>query len=95
MARSSEAKPWKEHTSRGEDHAKLPLAELSMCRLQQWVVCVAQGKRYALPNTRIMVHHPSGAARGQATDIHNEARELKRFAQLLQQGPVRCNKQDC
>eukprot|EP00193_Tetraselmis_chui_P002850 CAMPEP_0177769586 /NCGR_PEP_ID=MMETSP0491_2-20121128/10410_1 /TAXON_ID=63592 /ORGANISM="Tetraselmis chuii, Strain PLY429" /LENGTH=270 /DNA_ID=CAMNT_0019286623 /DNA_START=128 /DNA_END=940 /DNA_ORIENTATION=+ len=37
-----------------------------------------KGKRYALPNTRIMMHHPSGAARGQATDIQNEARELMR-----------------
>eukprot|EP01026_Neomeris_dumetosa_P072044 TRINITY_DN7316_c0_g2_i9.p1 TRINITY_DN7316_c0_g2~~TRINITY_DN7316_c0_g2_i9.p1 ORF type:complete len:249 (+),score=23.21 TRINITY_DN7316_c0_g2_i9:30-776(+) len=37
-----------------------------------------KGKRYALPNTRIMLHHPSGSARGQASDIHNEARELLR-----------------
>lgn len=35
-----------------------------------------KGKRRLLPNTRVMVHHPSGAARGQAADIHNEAREL-------------------
>ncbi len=39
----------------------------------------AQGKRYALPNTRIMLHHPSGSARGAALDIHNEARELMRL----------------
>jgi len=32
-----------------------------------------------LPNTRIMLHHPSGSARGQASDIHNEARELMRL----------------
>ena len=38
-----------------------------------------QGKRYLLPNTRVMLHHPSGTARGQATDIHNEARELMRL----------------
>ncbi|CAL5226195.1 g9031 [Coccomyxa viridis] len=38
-----------------------------------------KGKRYALPNTRIMLHHPSGSARGQASDIHNEARELMRL----------------
>ena len=42
------------------------------------VVCV-QGKRYVLPNTRIMLHHPSGTARGQASDIQNEARELMRI----------------
>lgn len=41
--------------------------------------CHVQGKRYALPNTRIMLHHPSGSARGQASDIHNEARELMRL----------------
>ena len=40
--------------------------------------CV-QGKRYVLPNTRIMLHHPSGTARGQASDIQNEARELMRI----------------
>jgi ATP-dependent Clp protease protease subunit len=37
-----------------------------------------KGRRAALPNTRIMLHHPSGAARGQASDIDNEARELMR-----------------
>lgn len=29
-----------------------------------------------MPNTQVMLHHPSGAARGQASDIHNEAKEL-------------------
>lgn len=43
------------------------------------IICGVQGKRYALPNTRIMLHHPSGSARGQASDIHNEARELMRL----------------
>lgn len=38
-----------------------------------------QGKRYVLPNTRIMLHHPSGSARGQASDIQNEAKELLRI----------------
>jgi hypothetical protein len=38
-----------------------------------------QGKRYVLPNTSIMLHHPSGVARGQASDIFNEARELMRL----------------
>lgn len=35
-------------------------------------------QRYCLPNTRVMLHHPSGAARGQASDIHRESRELLR-----------------
>jgi ATP-dependent Clp protease, protease subunit len=36
----------------------------------------AHGKRYALPNARIMVHQPSGGAQGQATDIEIQAREI-------------------
>jgi ATP-dependent Clp protease protease subunit len=35
-----------------------------------------EGKRYALPNARIMVHQPSGGAQGQATDIEIQAREI-------------------
>ncbi len=34
------------------------------------------GKRYALPNSRIMVHQPSGGAQGQAADIEIQAREI-------------------
>jgi ATP-dependent Clp protease protease subunit len=36
----------------------------------------AAGKRYALPNARIMIHQPSGGTRGQATDIEIQAREI-------------------
>jgi len=36
----------------------------------------AKGKRYALPNARIMVHQPSGGAQGQASDIEIQAREI-------------------
>jgi ATP-dependent Clp protease protease subunit len=36
----------------------------------------AAGKRFALPNARIMVHQPSGGAQGQATDIEIHAREI-------------------
>jgi len=36
----------------------------------------AHGKRFALPNSRIMVHQPSGGAQGQATDIEIQAREI-------------------
>ena len=39
----------------------------------------AKGKRYALPNARIMVHQPSGGAQGQATDIEIQAREILRL----------------
>jgi ATP-dependent Clp protease protease subunit len=35
-----------------------------------------RGKRYALPNSRVMIHQPSGGAQGQATDIEIQAREI-------------------
>jgi len=35
-----------------------------------------KGKRYSLPNSRIMIHQPSGGAQGQATDIQIQAREI-------------------
>jgi ATP-dependent Clp protease protease subunit len=36
----------------------------------------AAGKRYSLPNSRVMVHQPSGGAQGQATDIEIQAKEI-------------------
>ena len=36
----------------------------------------AKGKRYATPNSRVMVHQPSGGAQGQASDIEIQAREI-------------------
>jgi len=36
----------------------------------------AKGKRYALPNSRIMIHQPSGGSQGQASDIEIQAREI-------------------
>ena len=41
------------------------------------------GKRYSLPNSRIMIHQPSGGARGQATDIEIQAREILRLREGL------------
>ena len=43
----------------------------------------APGKRFALPNARIMVHQPSGGAQGQATDIEIQAREILKLRQRL------------
>ncbi len=42
-----------------------------------------KGKRYALPNARIMVHQPSGGAQGQASDIEIQAREILRLRERL------------
>lgn len=45
----------------------------------------AKGKRFALPNSRIMVHQPSGGAQGQATDIEIHAREILNMRRRLNQ----------
>lgn len=49
----------------------------------------AEGKRYALPNAKIMVHQPSGGAQGQATDIEIQAREILRTRARLNEIYVR------
>jgi ATP-dependent Clp protease protease subunit len=43
----------------------------------------AKGKRFVLPNSRIMVHQPLGGARGQVTDIEIQTRELKRIKDTI------------
>jgi ATP-dependent Clp protease protease subunit len=43
----------------------------------------AKGKRFALPNSRIMIHQPAGAAKGQATDIEIHAREILKTRQKM------------
>ncbi|MCA1903607.1 MAG: ATP-dependent Clp protease proteolytic subunit [Cyanobacteria bacterium M5B4] len=45
----------------------------------------SKGKRYSLPNARIMIHQPSGGTRGQASDIEIEAREILRIRHRLNQ----------
>ena len=41
------------------------------------------GKRYALPNARVLIHQPSGGVSGQATDIDIQAREILRIRASL------------
>jgi ATP-dependent Clp protease protease subunit len=43
------------------------------------------GKRFALPNSRVMIHQPSGGAGGQTSDITIAAREINRWKQTLNQ----------
>lgn len=43
----------------------------------------AKGKRFALPNSRVMIHQPSGGAGGQTSDIAIAAREILRWRQTL------------
>ena len=42
-----------------------------------------KGKRFVLPNSRIMVHQPLGGAQGQVTDIEIQTRELKRIKETI------------
>lgn len=41
------------------------------------------GKRYCLPNSRVMIHQPSGGAQGQASDIHIHAQEILKIRERL------------
>ncbi len=43
----------------------------------------AKGKRYCLPNSRTMIHQPSGGAQGQATDIHIQSQEILKIKERL------------
>ena len=43
----------------------------------------AKGKRYSLPNSRIMIHQPSGGSRGMASDIEIQAQEILKLKGLL------------
>lgn len=43
----------------------------------------AAGKRYSLPNSRIMIHQPLGGAQGQASDIEIQAKEILRLRDML------------
>lgn len=45
----------------------------------------AKGKRYALPNSRVMIHQPSGGAQGQQTEIEIAAKEILKIRDLLNQ----------
>ncbi len=49
----------------------------------------AKGKRKSLPNSRIMIHQPSGGAQGQATDIEIQAREILQLRGRLNEIYVR------
>lgn len=49
-----------------------------------------KGKRFALPNSRIMIHQPSGGATGQASDISIAAREIIRWREKLNEVLAEC-----
>lgn len=47
------------------------------------LACGEKGKRFALPNARIMIHQPLGGAQGQATDIEIQTKEILRMKKIL------------
>ncbi len=50
------------------------------------ILCAGKkGKRYALPNARLMIHQPLGGAQGQATDIEIAAKEIVRYRELIEE----------
>ncbi len=65
------------------------------CEVSTWCIGMAasmgtillaggtKGKRHALPNSRVMIHQPSGGAGGQASDISIQAREIIRWRETL------------
>ena len=59
------------------------------------LLCAGEkGKRYSLPNSRVMIHQPSGGAQGQATDIEIQAREIIKLRHRLNQIYVKHTGQD-
>ena len=58
-----------------------------------FLLCAGEkGKRYALPNSRVMIHQPLGGARGQASDIEIQAKEILRMRTLLEEMLARHSK---
>jgi ATP-dependent Clp protease, protease subunit len=53
----------------------------------------ANGKRYALPHARIMIHQPLGGAQGQASDVAIQAKEILRIKEMLNEILVNHSKQ--
>mgnify|MGYP000520652117 FL=1 len=49
----------------------------------------APGKRFLLPNSRCMIHQPSGGAQGQASDIHIQAQEILKIRKQLNRAMAR------
>lgn len=68
-------------------YIKSPVTTVCMgqaCSMGSLLLCAGEkGKRFSLPNSRIMIHQPSGGAQGQATDIEIQAREILKLRQRL------------
>ena len=66
---------------------KAPLAALAVGLVSAAVLLVGgtKGKRYCLPNSRVMMHQPMGGVGGQVSDIEIQAAEMFRYRDVLNQ----------
>ena len=63
-----------------------PVSTLCIGQALPWgsfLLAAGEGKRYSLPNSRIMVHQPSAGFQGQATDIQIHAKEIQSLKDRL------------
>ena len=69
------------------NHVKAPVSTICVGQAASMgaflLSCGAKGRRFALPNSRIMVHQPWGGAQGQASDIEIQAKEILRLRDRL------------
>jgi len=69
------------------NHIKAPVSTICLgqaASMGAFLLCSGEkGRRFALPNARIMVHQPMGGAQGQATDIEIQAKEILRMRAML------------
>jgi ATP-dependent Clp protease protease subunit len=69
------------------NHVKAPVSTICVGQAASMgaflLSCGAKGRRFALPNCRIMVHQPWGGAQGQASDIEIQAKEILRLRDRL------------
>ena len=69
-------------------HVKCPVATVCVGQAASMAAVLlaagTKGRRLALPNSRVMIHQPMGGARGQATDIEIQAKEILRMRDLLE-----------
>ncbi|KAL5017203.1 hypothetical protein ScPMuIL_006792 [Solemya velum] len=64
------------------------------CSMASLLLCAgADGMRYSLPNSRVMIHQPSGSAAGQATDIQIQAEEILKIKKQVNNLYVKHTKQ--
>ena len=71
------------------NYIKCPVSTVCMgqaCSMGSLLLaCGAKGRRFALPNARVMIHQPSGGFQGQATDIEIHAKEILAIKKRLNQ----------